>query len=111
MLSLNIKKNNGLTIIYLHGSIETETIKKFEIDTNNVIKTNISILVLDFTNVERIDSVGISHLLKLSRKAILSDIELIFSELNHSLKRLFETAKMDKFFNILTNDALKEKYF
>jgi anti-anti-sigma factor len=86
-------------------------LRKFEIDAYGAIEKNISTLVLNFSKIDSIDSTGISHLLKLSRKAILSDVELILCELGDSLKRLFETAQMDKFFNILTLDALKEKYF
>jgi anti-anti-sigma factor len=110
MPETTVDEKDGIIILNLYGQIALQNIHKIEKLWNEQIDKGPDILALNFTGIDRIDSIGLSHLVKLSRNAIVMEIELIFYNMNQTNLDLFKVAKLDQFFNILTEQQFKEKY-
>ena len=109
-MEVSIKNYGNLTVVTAYNAISIHNIQSLEKVWEEQLKKNIHILAINFTMVERIDSIGLSHLVKLSRNAIIREIDLIFYGLNKPILDLFKIARLDTFFNILTESEFEEKF-
>lgn len=109
-MEVTAETKGDMSIISIFDAISIQNIQEIEKVWEQQLGKNIRILAIDFTGIERVDSIGLSHLVKLSRKAIIKEIDLIFFGLNPPITELFKIARLDTFFNILTKGEFEEKY-
>ncbi len=90
----------------LVGTVDISTqhlIWNVEADTNLLEKlaaTHIKVLIIDLSQVARIDSLGLRMLLSIQKEATERDIKVILKNPNSHLSRLFKIMQFDKLFAI-----------
>ncbi len=110
MIDYSIEEKKDVTIIHFYTNLETNVISEAEKVWNMVLEKKPTILALDFTRIEFVDSLGLSHLVKLTKNSIIKDVELIFFGTSASVKSLFAMATLDKFFNIMSKATFENQY-
>jgi anti-anti-sigma factor len=109
-METKVVRHQDLIVVEVHDVISIQNIQAIEKVWERQLNEDIRMLAIDFTRVDRIDSIGLSHLVKLSRKAIIKEIDLVFFGLNRPIHDLFKIARLDTFFNILGEAEFEEKF-
>ena len=110
MLEINIEKHNNISIFHLSGEFDIKAVKKAKTVWDNQVSENPDIIAIDCKNLERIDSSGIGTLVQFLNNAKQNKIKLIIYNTNKNTEPIFTAAKLDKFFQITTQDEFEESY-
>ncbi|HEY9694666.1 MAG TPA: STAS domain-containing protein [Oculatellaceae cyanobacterium] len=100
---LDIKSGNSFTVIYPSRVLSLNNADKLRRKIINCVKMEIKIVILDFKNVNFIDSIGLTALLIAQAKIKPLGGKLFICSLNDQVKMLFELTRMNKVFKILAN--------
>jgi anti-sigma B factor antagonist len=92
---------DGTRVIVVSGEIHVSTAPALSERLNGAIAAGKTRLVLDFTNVEFIDSTGLSVLLNALRRLTRSQGALSLACTNPTVLRLFEITRLDATFDIV----------
>jgi anti-sigma B factor antagonist len=93
--------NETTAVIRVAGEIHASTAPEFSDRLNAVISNGRNAVVLDLTNVEFIDSTGLSVLLNGLRRVTRARGAMVIACANPTVLRLFEITKLDSTFEIL----------
>jgi len=105
-----VEEHGKIVIISINDAITIQNINQLEKVWDEQLKKKPGVIAINFSRVERIDSIGLSHLVKMSRNAIIREIDLILYGLNTPILDLFKIARLDTFFNILVESEFRDKY-
>ncbi|MBN1532518.1 MAG: STAS domain-containing protein [Spirochaetes bacterium] len=105
-----VEEHGKIVVISINDAITIQNINQLEKVWDEQLKKKPRVIAINFARVERIDSIGLSHLVKMSRNAIIKETELILYSLNTPILDLFKIARLDTFFNILIESEFKDKY-
>ena len=97
-------KTNGICVISLRGDINTENVDDFKEKIDNIINSSIKKYIIDFQELNYLNSVGtsvIAFALKKTKK-FQGDIKLI--NLSSSILELFEITRLAKVFDIYNSE-------
>ena len=96
-------------VIHVKGEIHVSTAKEFAQRLDDAISQDATAIVLDLTEVEFIDSTGLSVLLTGLRSITLRGGRLALAISNPTVLRLFEITRLDSTFDIepTLGDALR----
>ena len=96
-------------VVHVKGEIHVSTAQEFAQRLDEAISTSAAAIVLDLTEVEFIDSTGLSVLLNGLRSVTLRGGRLALAVSNPTVLRLFEITRLDSTFDIepTLGDALK----
>lgn len=90
--SMDIKKeqSNGVCVLYVSGVLDYSTMGLF---VNHVgsIEKEISKVIVDFTDLEFIDSTGIGAIVNLFHEAYENDFDVELQGIEDEVKELFDT--------------------
>ena len=92
----------NVKVITLQGDLTRDTVPGIEHFWDDAVSGKDTVLAVDFGEVNYIDSLGLSHLGKLSKYAETKKVELILYNLKEPAQKLFLIAGLDRFFKILT---------
>jgi anti-sigma B factor antagonist len=87
-------------LIHVKGEIHVSTAPEFAARLDEAIATDASAVVLDLTEVEFIDSTGLTVLLNGLRSVTLRGGRLAMAISNPTVLRLFEITRLDSTFDI-----------
>ncbi len=109
---MEIKLNSAgkVKIIEIIGKFDIENTEEFEVVFNKQIESKPSILAIDLNKLDYIDSSGIGCLIKSLNNIKNQKGVLILVGLKPMILNVFKLAKLDLFFQIMTNDDFKHKY-
>lgn len=110
MSDISIEEREGLVIIHIFGPIIGHNVSKFEETWNMLIEKGPDVLAINFKDVYKMDSLGISHLIKLSQKARERGVELVLYALSDEIHGLLEQSDLERFFQILTKEEFESSY-
>ena len=88
-------------VIAVSGEIHVSTAPEFSVRLNRAIERGKTAVVLDLTDVEFIDSTGLSVLLNGLRRVTRARGTMVLACANPTVLRLFEITKLDSTFEIL----------
>jgi anti-sigma B factor antagonist len=96
-------------LIHVKGEIHVSTAPEFAARLDEAIATDATAVVLDLTEVEFIDSTGLTVLLNGLRSVTLRGGRLAMAISNPTVMRLFEITRLDSTFDIepTVDDALR----
>ena len=69
------------------------------------------LIAINCLMLESLDSSAIGSIVKFFNYAMGKGIMMVFYDLNSQIRRLFETAKLTRYFNITTVSEFKNRYF
>lgn len=109
-MELKLSKLGPVKIIEIHGKFDIESTEEFETLFQKQLEQNPSILAIDMNKLEYIDSSGIGTLIKSLNAIKNKKGSLILVGLNNMILNVFKLAKLDMFFQIMSNEEFKLKY-
>ncbi len=102
--------NNNIAIIHISGEFRIEMIGKVEEVWNREIAKKPVAIAFDCRDMEYIDSSSIGTLVKFVNAATNKKVEFVLFGLNREVTKIFETARLTRFFGIMREDEFKSKY-
>lgn len=111
MIDLHVEKFGDTIIIHLDGVFNIDSVSVVErIWADQVIKMP-RLIAINCMKLESLDSSAIGSIVKFFNYAMGSGIMMVFYDLNPQIRKLFETAKLTRYFNITTVSEFKNRYF
>ncbi|MGL4368982.1 MAG: STAS domain-containing protein [Spirochaetota bacterium] len=101
---------DSILVITLSGKFNIEEVSKFEESIAIDITKKLRAIVINFAEIEYIDSSALGSLIKLMNKAKNLNIDFVLYDMTPPILSIFRLAYLDKFFTITVSDALKTKY-
>jgi len=99
---LIIKKetHENSTNVYLSGEVDIYTSKSFKEELNNIVDSTKQDLVIDFKDLNYIDSTGLGILVGALKKVKQNNKEVYITNIKDNIKKLFIITGLDKLFII-----------
>ena len=99
-----------IAIILIHGKFTIEDVNAFKEKTVPLVKDPIKTILVNFSELNYIDSSGIGALILLMNTAKNLNIDLILYNIQKEIQSVFKIAYLDKFFHIATSQELKKSF-
>jgi len=110
MLQCTAEEKNDVVIIHITGEFRIEMIAKVEEVWNLQVGKKPRVIAFDCREMEYIDSSSIGTLVKFVNTATNKKIEFVIYGLNREVSKIFETARLTRFFGLLTVQEFESKY-
>ena len=112
-MNLDFKKDNDIGIIKITGRLVVSNAREFKEEISKYIEQS-RFLVLDLTDMDYIDSLGLGSLINCYKTITENDGDLYISGLQSKPKTLFQITKAYLIFSIFDNvdkavESLKQK--
>jgi len=98
-MEMSVTEKNDFSIIKLKGEFDLHDVDDFEASLRELLK-KFKKFVIDFSNLEYIDSSGIGQFIRLQTDLANDDGVLYIFGLNDFISRIISMANLDTFFNI-----------
>jgi anti-sigma B factor antagonist len=109
-MEIKLNSTGKVKIIEVIGKFDIENTEEFEVVFNKQIESKPSILAIDLNKLDYIDSSGIGCLIKSLNNIKNQKGSLILVGLKPMILNVFKLAKLDLFFQIMTNEDFKNKF-
>ena len=110
MLQIMIEDRGRIIILHLKGDFFVDRLNEIEKIWREQVTKSPRVIALDCSGIDHIDSSAISTLVKFLNEAMNRSIRLIFYDLNQSVQKLFEIARLQRFFTITTREKFENKF-
>ncbi len=110
MIKINIDKHKNLIIINIIGKFFIDSISPLEEIWIKEIEKKPETIAINCSRLDLIDSTAIGTLVQFLKIAKAKKINLIFYDLNETIKILFETTCLNNFFTIKKKKKFIESY-
>ena len=97
-------KGNGVTLIVLRGEIGAETINEFKTKMDEVITSSVKNYVMDFQEVNYLNSVDIGVVAAALKKAKKNHGTIKVANLSPAVAELFELTRLTKVMEVFENE-------
>lgn len=108
MINLCSEIFGDIIIIHIEGSYNIDSLSKVERVWMEQVDMKPSIIAINCKKMEGLDSSAIGSIVKFFNYAMSHNIMIIFYDLNPLLKKLFVTAKLDRYFTIITKKEFEK---
>ncbi len=106
------KEKNDVLVCYIKGEIDIDTVPQLKKAFKDMVNKKFRKVLLNFDDVEYVDSLGIATLIELSKS--LRDIEgvVFLSDLSPKIRTIFGITKVERIFRIFETEeeALRNFY-
>lgn len=110
-MELKVSQSGSLKIIHIKGKFDIECIEEFENTFQKQLASGKPTqLAIDMNQLDYIDSSGIGSLIKSLNTIKTQKGVLILYGLKPMILNVFKLAKLDMFFQIMTNSEFTNKY-
>lgn len=110
MIEIGIEERGRVIVLVFKGEFYIDNLHEVEKAWRDVIYKKPRLIAIDCRGITHIDSTAISTLVKFLNEAMTKNIRLIFYDLNPSVQRLFEVARLHRFFTITTRERFESKF-
>ena len=109
IMELRREKRNDVTVCYLAGEININTVSDFKVIFNEMLEEKAGKVLLNLEEIEYIDSLGLAALLFFSRGLEDGGGQMIITNVLPKVGSIFKITKVDKVLSIFDTeeDALK----
>ncbi|MDD2999932.1 MAG: anti-sigma factor antagonist [Erysipelotrichia bacterium] len=104
-------KANNITLIVLRGEIGTETVNQFKDKLDQIIADGKIRLVMDFQEINYLNSMGLGVVAATLKKVKKSKGDLKLINLSPAVQELFEMTRLTKVFEIFESEESAVKSF
>ncbi|MCE9499284.1 MAG: STAS domain-containing protein [Leptospira sp.] len=109
-MELKLNTVGKVKVIEIHGKFDIESTEEFETIFNKQLETNPDTLAIDMNKLDYIDSSGIGSLIKSLNNIKNQKGKLILVGLKPMILNVFKLAKLDMFFQIISNEEFRLKF-
>ena len=110
MLSFNVEDKNAVTIIHIHGELYHDKVPELERIWDIQLSKPSSTIAINCGNLIYIDSPAIGALVRFLNEAMKKGKKLVFFDLNPDIRKLFDTARLERFFVIASKETFEANY-
>ncbi len=110
MSNIRLAQKDDIYHAWLSGDLNITSIGAIKDAITEVLGNKPRTIIINFNEVEFIDSSAIAVMVSLLKSSISKSAELVFYDLRPDIQNIFEVACLDKFFNIISNDKFKKEY-
>jgi len=110
MLTMESKEQNNAVIFYLSGELVFNDTEEAEKEFMKKLAGKPRVIALDCKNLKSLDSSGLGLFIKFSKEAQKAGVDLVFINIGGNISTLFDVSKLDKMFEIITEDEFKAAY-
>ena len=110
MIRIESEKAGKISRITIEGKFVIDEVQKFESEYMKLLKLNLSVIAIDLSSTDYIDSSAVGALIKFMNATKNAEISIYLYNMNASIRHIFKLAFIDRFFNITTAEELEEKY-
>ncbi|HNW35810.1 MAG TPA: STAS domain-containing protein [Candidatus Ozemobacteraceae bacterium] len=111
-LKIDLKpKADGVILIVLRGEIGTETVNDFKDKIDQIVAEGQSKLIMDFQEVNYLNSMGLGVVAATLKKVKKSKGDLKLIRLSPAVQELFELTRLTKVFEIFETEEEAMKSF
>ena len=109
-MQISEKNINGVTVLVINGDIDLNSSPTMRQKFDELIKKNINKIIVNFQDVSYIDSSGLATVIEMLQRLKKNQGQLRLSNLSEKIKNLFEITKIDKLFQMYSDEeeALKD---
>ncbi|TGN20057.1 STAS domain-containing protein [Leptospira idonii] len=109
-MELKLNTAGKVKSIEIAGKFDIESTEEFESIFSKVIEPNPPLVAIEMSRLDYIDSSGIGSLIKSLNVLKNKKGKLILVGMKPMIQNVFKLAKLDMFFEILSNVDFKNKY-
>jgi anti-anti-sigma factor len=110
VVKIKIKDHEKIKVMALDGEFFLGDVRRVEEKWDELVSTGPEVMAIDCKELKFVDSSAIGTLVKFLNNANAHSYKLIFFDLRESIIKIFEKAKLNKVFTIITRDGFKEEY-
>ncbi len=110
MLKLSVENIKKITILNIQGELFFGNIDELEELWEEQVLKKPSVIAVNCKNLISVDSTVVGYFVKFLKFSLNNKFELVFFDLNNQVKKLFLTARLDKFFKITTRNKIETDY-
>ncbi len=111
-LKIDVKpRGDGVTVVVLRGEIGTETVNQFKDRIDQLVAEGQTKLVMDFQEVNYLNSMGLGVVAATLKKVKKSKGDLKLIRLSPAVQELFELTRLTKVFEIFESEEEALKSF
>ena len=109
--SISIKEiQSGIISVAVQGSFTLDNLDQVEEALNEALEKGPSILALDCSAMDYLDSSAIGSLVKFFNKTVNRKIRMILLDLNEEVLRVLKLIRLEKFFVIKTRTEFEREF-
>ena len=109
-MQIRVEHRGNITIMHLDGKLFLENLKVVLDEWDGIIARDPKVIAVDCSKLISIDSSSIGTLVRFFNEAMSKNIELVFYDINSSIKKLFFTIHLEKFFLVMTGKKFEAEY-
>ena len=98
------QEKNGVSIFHIRGEINIDNVSGLKKIFQELIDKKPGGVLLNFSQVGYIDSMGISSLIELAKKLREVEGQLAFCDLSPKIRSIFSITRIDKMFNLYDSE-------
>lgn len=110
MLKIKVEELGNVIIMHLTGKLFLESLNDLTYKWEVMVQKRPCVIAINCANLESIDSSSIGTLVKFFNEAMSKDIQLVFYDLNASIRKLFYTIHLQKFFSVISGEQFRKEY-
>ncbi|HPS57868.1 MAG TPA: STAS domain-containing protein [Spirochaetota bacterium] len=110
MMKITVEDQGSISIVHLNGKLFIESINVLLNTWEELIAKQPKVIAIDCSKLTSIDSSSIGTLVRFFNETMNKNIELVFFDLNPSIRKLFYTIHLEKFFSVITGRKFETDY-
>lgn len=99
-MKIETEKKGEVTVIAVHGNLDADTVLQFKKAAQKVVDEECWRVVLDFSQLNFIDSMGLGALISLLRRVRTRQGDVKIAGLNPMVRSVFEITRLNRLFEI-----------
>jgi len=111
MKMFEYEKKNDVIILYLDGDLNSCRIMNFEGTLKEIMDNHPIAIAVDCSKLYILDPTTVSQMAKYMKKAMNSNIELVFFNVNPEVRLTFELMQLDRFISLMSQEKFEQHYF
>ena len=110
MMKVDVADHGQCKIMKLEGEFFLTSVRQVEDTWNRLVAEAPSVIGIDCKEMSFLDSSAIGTFVKFLHNAMSHNIKLIFFDLNESIIKIFNKAKLNKIFTIMTREEFESVF-
>jgi len=103
-MSVKIETKNGLTVCHIEGEIDINSSPGIKKSFDKVLSSKAPKIIVNLSKVTYVDSSGLATLVEILKNMRSYGGRLRLTNLSSKVKSLFEITKLEKLFEIMTDE-------
>lgn len=110
MISIDIDDHGSVKILRIKGEFFLGYVRQVEETWNKLVSAAPEVIGIDCREMTFVDSSAIGTFVKFLHNSVTHNLKLVFFDLNESISRIFNKAKLNKIFTINTREEFENQF-